>query len=100
MFLYRKENGWCLARYNDKLIKLKPTLREMGIYFEYKNRKSYKTRLYNAIFKFYTMDQRIIYYLLQNAKIYLNTLEKNLQETEERMYDLKEFGYQSYSKMV
>ena len=47
------EGKWLvLARYNDKLIKLKPTLREMGIYFEYKNRKSYKTRLYDAIQNF------------------------------------------------
>ena len=44
------EGKWLvLARYNDRLIKLKPALREMGIYFEYKGRKSYKARLYSAI---------------------------------------------------
>jgi len=38
-----------LARTNDKLIKLKPLLKDMAIYFEIKGRKSYKTRLYTAI---------------------------------------------------
>ena len=54
------EGKWLvLARYNDKLIKLKPSLRDRGIYFEYKNRKSYKTLLYECRSKLYTMDKRI-----------------------------------------
>ena len=65
-----------LARYNDKLIKLKPSLRDRGIYFEYKNRKSYKTRLYDAIQT--THDgQTDPNSPSQSAKIYLNILAKN-----------------------
>ena len=38
-----------LARTNYKLKKLGPILKEMGIYFEIKDRKSYRTRLYKSI---------------------------------------------------
>ena len=69
-----------LARYNDKLIKLKRILREMGIYFEYKNRKSYKTRLLFMPFKTIHDGQMALYYPFQNAKIYLNILAKNFQK--------------------
>ena len=40
------EGNWLvLARYNDKLNRLKPFLKERGIYFQYKDRKSYKVTL-------------------------------------------------------
>ena len=38
-----------LARTNYRLIKLKPYLIERGIYFEYKDRKSFSAKLYKAI---------------------------------------------------
>ena len=44
------EGNWLvLARTNYRLIKLKPYLLERGIYFEYKNRKSFSAKLYKAI---------------------------------------------------
>ena len=87
------EGKWLvLARYNDKLIKLKPTLREMGIYFEYKNRKSYKTRLYEAIQNFTRWSQGSKL-SISECKDLFEYLGKEFSSTEERMYDLKEFGY-------
>jgi len=81
-----------LARYNDKLIKLKPILREMGIYFEYKNRKSYKTRLYNAVLNF-TRWTKGSHLSITECKDLFEYFGKEFPKKEERMYDLKEFGY-------
>jgi DNA helicase-2/ATP-dependent DNA helicase PcrA len=44
-----KGNWLVLARTNYRLIKLKPFLIERGIYFEYKDRKSFSAKLYKAI---------------------------------------------------
>ncbi len=50
------EGDWLiLARTNDKLKKLAPDLKDMGLYFEIKGRKSYRTRLYKSI-QDYTLD--------------------------------------------
>ena len=88
------EGKWLvLARYNDKLIKLKPLLREMGIYFEYKDRKSYKTRLYSAI-QNYTRWTNGSLLSISECKDLFEYLGKDFPRTEERMYDLTEFGYQ------
>jgi len=38
-----------LARTNDRLDKIKPILRDMGIYFQIKGRKSYKASLFKSI---------------------------------------------------
>ena len=87
------EGKWLvLARYNDKLIKLKPTLREMGIYFEYKNRKSYKTRLYDAIQDFtrWTKGSQLS---ISECKDLFEYFGKEFPGKEERLYDLREFGY-------
>jgi DNA helicase-2/ATP-dependent DNA helicase PcrA len=81
-----------LARYNDKLIKLKPTLREMGIYFEYKNRKSYKTRLYSAI-QNYTRWTKGDLLSISECRDLFEYFGKEFPAKEERLYDLKEFGY-------
>ena len=81
-----------LARYNDKLIKLKPSLRDRGIYFEYKNRKSYKTRLYEAI-QNYTRWTQGSQLSLSECRDLFEYFGKEFPEKEERMYDLKEFGY-------
>ena len=45
-------NWLVLARYNDKLNRLKPLLKERGIYFEYKDRKSYKVTLFRTILNY------------------------------------------------
>ena len=81
-----------LARYNDKLRKLKPLLRDMGIYFEYKNRKSYKTRLYAAIqnYRRWTIGSLLS---ISECRDLFEFFGKEFPEKEERLYDLKEFGY-------
>jgi len=81
-----------LARYNDKLIKLKPFLRDMGIYFEYKNRKSYKTILYDAI-QNYTRWTKGSLLSISECKDLFEYFGKEFPGKEERLYDLKEFGY-------
>jgi len=87
------EGKWLvLARYNDKLIKLKPVLRDMGIYFEYKNRKSYKTRLYGAI-QNYTRWTNGSQLSISECKDLFEYFGKDFPGKEERLYDLKEFGY-------
>ena len=87
------EGKWLvLARYNDRLIKLKPTLKEMGIYFEYKGRKSYKARLYAAI-QNYTRWTKGDKLSITECKDLFEYLGKEFTHTEERLYDLREFGY-------
>ena len=81
-----------LARYNDKLIKLKPFLRDKGIYFEYKKRKSYKTRLYNAIQNYTRWTQGSLL-SISECKDLFEYFGKEFPQKEERLYDLKEFGY-------
>ena len=81
-----------LARYNDRLIKLKPFLRDMGIYFEYKDRKSYKTRLYAAI-QNYTRWTAGSLLSISECRDLFEYLGKDFPKNEERMYDLTEFGY-------
>ena len=86
------QSDWLiLARTNDKLIKLKSVLQEMAIYFEIKGRKSYKTRLYTAV-KHYTRWQQGDLLSLSEVKDVLEHLEEEIP-TEERMYDLYEWGY-------
>jgi len=87
------EGKWLvLARYNDKLIKLKPSLRDRGIYFEYKNRKSYKTRLYDAIQNFTRWTQGSLLSISECRDLF-EYFGKEFTQKEERLYDLKEFGY-------
>ena len=87
------EGRWLvLARYNDKLIKLKAALRDRGIYFEYKNRKSYKTHLYSAIQNFtrWTKGSQLS---ISECKDLFEFFGKEFPGKEERLYDLREFGY-------
>ena len=86
------EGNWLiLARTNDKLIKLKSTLKDMAIYFEIKGRKSYRTRLYKSIQDFtrWTNGDKLS---LSECKDLFEFLEEEAP-TEERMYDLFEWGY-------
>ena len=81
-----------LARYNDKLNRLKPTLKERGIYFEFKDRKSYKVTLFRTILNYIRWQKGDDLSLSEVKDIfeYTNTKE---ELTEERMYNLEEFGY-------
>jgi superfamily I DNA/RNA helicase len=69
----------------------------MAIYFEIKGRKSYKTRLYTAI-KNYTRWTNGDKLSLSECKDLLEFLEENVNITEERMYDLFEWGYSKTSQ--
>ena len=87
------EGNWLvLARYNDKLNRLKPALRERGIYFEFKDRKSYKIILFRTIINYIRWQKGDDLSLSEVKDIfeYTNTEE---ELTEERMYNLEEFGY-------
>jgi len=87
------EGNWLvLARYNDKLNRLKPFLKERGIYFEYKDRKSYKVTLFRTILNYIRWQKGDDLSLSEVKDIfeYTNTEE---ELTEERMYNLEEFGY-------
>ena len=87
------EGNWLvLARYNDKLNRLKPALRERGIYFEFKDRKSYKIILFRTIINYIRWQKGDDLSLSEVKDIfeYTNTEE---ELTEERMYNLQEFGY-------
>jgi superfamily I DNA/RNA helicase len=64
----------------------------MAIYFEIKGRKSYKTRLYTAI-KNYTRWTNGDKLSLSECKDLFEFLEIEWVMTDERMYDLQEFGF-------
>ena len=81
-----------LARYNDRLIKLKPFLKDRGIYFEYKNKKSYKTRLYDAVQNYTRWTQGSLLSISECRDLF-EYFGKEFPQKEERLYDLKEFGY-------
>ena len=81
-----------LARTNDKLTKIQSILKDMGIYFEIKGRKSYRTRLYKSI-QDYTRWTTGDMLSLSECKDLFEFLELDTELTDERMYDLKEFGF-------
>jgi len=81
-----------LARTNDKLTKIQSVLKDMGIYFEIKGRKSYRTRLYKSI-QDYTRWTTGDMLSLSEIKDLFEFLELDTELTDERMYDLKEFGF-------
>ena len=80
-----------LARTNDRLIKLKSHLQELAIYYQFKGRKSYRARLYKAI-QDYTRWTNGDQLSLSECKNLFEFLEEE-EPTEERMYDLFEWGY-------
>ena len=87
------EGKWLvLARYNDKLNRLKPFLKERGIYFEYKDRKSYKVTLFRTILN-YLRWQKGDELSLAEVKDIFEYTGTDTELTEERMYDLTEFGF-------
>ena len=85
-------NWLILARYNDRLAKLMPDLKEMGIYYQYKGRKSYKVSLYRSILN-YTRWQKGELLSLSEVKDIIECTGMNLKPTEEKMYDLADLTY-------
>lgn len=87
------EGQWLiLARYNDRLTKLMPDLKDRGVYFQYKNRKSYKVSLFRTILN-YIRWQKGELLSLSEVKDVLECANSNLKPTEEKMYDLSELSF-------
>ena len=87
------EGDWLiLARYNDRLTKLMPALKDRGVYFQYKNRKSYKVSLFRTILN-YIRWQKGEMLSLSEVKDVLECSGSNLKPTEEKMYDLTELSF-------
>ena len=83
-----------LARTNDRLNKIKPILRDMGIYFQIKGRKSYKASLFRSIVNYTRWaDRRDKLSLTEIKDIFECVPCDNFGVKEERLYDLKEFGF-------
>ena len=83
-----------LARTNDRLNKIKPILRDMGIYFQFKNRKSYKASLFRSIVNYTRWsDKKDKLSLTEIKDIFECVPYADFKGKEERLYDLKEFGF-------
>jgi len=89
------EGDWLiLARTNDRLDKIKPILRDMGIYFQIKGRKSYKTSLFRSIVNYTRWSDKKDKLSLTEVKDIFDCIpSSNFTVKEERLYDLKEFGF-------
>jgi superfamily I DNA/RNA helicase len=81
-----------LARTNYRLKNLVPQLKERGLYFEIKNRKSYRARLYRSV-QDYSRWTNGDLLSLSECKDLFEFLELDKELKDERMYDLKEFGF-------
>ena len=90
-----KGNWLVLARTNDRLEKLKPLLKDMGIYFQFKGRKSFTAFLFRSILNYTRWQNKDDKLSLSELKDVLvcTGLNLNPYPTEERLYDLKEFGF-------
>jgi len=84
-----------LARTNDRLEKLKPLLKDMGIYFQFKGRKSFKAVLFRSILNYTRWQNKGDQLSLSEIRDVLSYTGSNLYPypTDERLYDLKEFGF-------
>jgi len=85
-----------LARTNDRIDKIKPILRDMGIYFQFKNkkRKSYKASLFRSVANYTRWaDKRQKLSLVEIKDIFDCVPYYDFNGKEERLYDLKEFGF-------
>jgi DNA helicase-2/ATP-dependent DNA helicase PcrA len=83
-----------LARTNDRLNKIKPILRDMGIYFQIKGRKSYKASLFKSIVNYTRWSDKKDKLSLSEIKdIFDYVPYDSFKGKEERLYDLKEFGF-------
>ena len=82
-----------LARTNDRLEKLKPVLKEMGVYFQFKGRKSFKATLFRSILNYTRWQNKEDKLSLSEIKDVLDCIPYQHSLKEERLYDLKEFGF-------
>ena len=85
-----------LARTNDRLNKIKPLLRDMGIYFQFKGRKSFRATLFRSILNYIRWQKGELLSLSEVKDVleYSPLLVLD-NPTEEKMYDLKEFQFDS-----
>jgi len=85
-----------LARTNDRLDKIKPILKDMGIYFQIKGRKSFRATLFRSILNYIRWQKGELLSLSEVKDVleYSPLLVLD-NPTEERMYDLKEFQFDS-----
>jgi len=88
-----------LARTNDRLNKIKPILRDMGIYFQIKGRKSYKASLFKSIVNYTRWSDKKDKLSLSEIKdIFDYVPYDSFKGKEERLYDLKEFGFSNTAR--
>ena len=91
------EGDWLiLARTNDRLNKIKPILKDMGIYFQIKGRKSFRATLFRSILNYIRWQKGELLSLSEVKDVleYSPLLVLD-NPTEEKMYDLKEFQFDS-----
>jgi superfamily I DNA/RNA helicase len=81
-----------LARTNDRLNKIKPILRDMGIYFQFKGRKSFRASLFRSILN-YTRWQKGDLLSLSEVRDIIECTGMDFNPTEEKMYDLADLTY-------
>jgi len=89
------EGDWLiLARTNDRLNKIKSILKDMGIYFQLKGRKSFKATLFRSILNYIRWQKGELLSLSEVKDVleYSPLLVLD-NPTEEKMYDLKEFQF-------
>ena len=81
-----------LARTNDRLDKIKPILKDRGIYFQFKGRKSFRASLFRSILN-YTRWQKGELLSLSEVRDIIECTGMDFNPTEEKMYDLADFTY-------
>jgi DNA helicase-2/ATP-dependent DNA helicase PcrA len=82
-----------LARYNDKLDRLKPTLKDRHLYFEYKGRKSFSSTLFRSILNYTRWADKRDPLSISEVRGIFDQTGDDVELTEERLYDLSEFGF-------
>ena len=88
-----KGNWLVLARTNDRLEKLKPILKDMGIYFQFKGRKSFTASLFRSILNYTRWQNKGENLSLSELKDIFEYTQSSHTVSEERLYDLTEFGF-------
>jgi DNA helicase-2/ATP-dependent DNA helicase PcrA len=88
-----KDNWLVLARTNDRLEKLKPLLKDMGIYFQFKGRKSFTASLFRSILNYTRWQNKGDKLSLSELKDIFECTQSYHTLNEERLYDLTEFGF-------
>ena len=81
-----------LGRTHFKLKSIKEALQERGIYYEYINRKSYNERLFKNILCYERWREGTLLSIAECGDLF-DFFKKDFNLKEERLYDLKEFGY-------